>query len=340
MKRVGNLLPQIVDRDNLLRAFLRARRGCRAAREVVDFAADLDRNLARMAARIADGSIAVGRFTSFTICDPKPRRIFAPAFEERVLHHAIFAVAGPRLDRSLIDQTFACRKGFGTHAAVATAWRHSRRCTHVLQLDVRHYFDRIEHARLLARLRRLWKDEAVLALVARILASYEVEPGHGLPIGALTSQHLANAYLGAFDHFVKQRLGCRGYVRYMDDMLLFGDGPERLRGWLAAARAWLRAELGLELKPPLLRAVQHGFDFLGVRIRPSHCAMSGTRKRRWAAAMRRLAHACARGDLDDGAFARRAGAMLAHARTVRSRGFRGLVLRRLAAPLAAVAGPE
>jgi hypothetical protein len=331
MKREGNLLPRIVDRDNLLRAFLRASRGRRAAQEVVAFRADLDGNLARMAAQIVAGTIEVGRFTSFTIRDPKPRRIFAPAFAERVLHHAILAVAGPRLDHYLIDQTYACRLGHGTHAAVRAAQAYARRHSHVLQLDVRHYFDCIDHARLLGQLRRLWKDAAVLALVARIVRSYEVEPGKGLPIGALTSQHLANVHLGAFDHYAKEQLGCRGYVRYMDDMLLFGDDPGRLRDVLLASRTWLRGELGLELKPPQLRAVAHGFAFLGVRVRPSHLTLTGSRKRRFAVSMRRLWQGLATGSLDEAAFARRAGSMVAHARAVCSRGFRGAVLARLRA---------
>jgi RNA-directed DNA polymerase len=331
MKREGNLLGRIVARDNLLRAFLLASRGRRAAREVVELRTDLDRNLARMAEQITAGTIEVGRFTTFTIRDPKPRRIFAPAFAERVLHHAILAIGGPRLDRYLIDQTYACRLGHGTHAAVQQAQLYARQHSHVLQLDVRHYFDVIDHQRLLSLLRRLWKDPAVLALIARIVASYEVEPGLGLPIGSLTSQHLANVYLGAFDHFVKEQLGCRGYVRYMDDMLLFGDDAERLRAWLDVARGWLGDQLGLQIKPPQLRAVQHGFDFLGVRVRRSHLTLTGSRKRRWAVAMARLWHGLAQGELDEAAFARRAGSMVAHARSVCSRGFRGHVLSRLQA---------
>jgi RNA-directed DNA polymerase len=329
MKREGNLLPRIVDRDNLLRAFLLASRGRRAAADVVAFRDDLDGNLRRMARQIEDGTIEVGRFTRFTIRDPKPRSIFAPAFAERVLHQALMAVAAPRLDRYLSDQTYACRVGRGTHAAVDQAQKYARVFSHVLHLDVRHYFDAIDQDRLMGLLRRLWKDRAVLALVERIVRSYEVEPGKGLPIGALTSQHLANVYLGVFDHFAKERLGCRGYVRYMDDMLLFADGAEPLRQWLREARAWLEAELGLQLKPPVLRPVLHGFDFLGVRVWRRHRTLTGTRKRRWATSLRRLCRGLAAGVLDERAFAARSGSLMAHAASVRSRGLRASVLARL-----------
>ncbi len=331
MKREGNLLPRIVERDNLQRAFWKASKSRRAAKDVVAFQQDLDTNLARMAKAIEDGSIEVGRFTSFEIRDPKPRRIFAPRFEERVLHHAMMNVCGPRLDRYLIDHTYACRVGRGTHAAIAQAQQYARQWPFVLQLDVRHYFDAIDHERLLAQLARLWKDQALLALCERIVRSYEVEPGKGLPIGTLTSQHFANVYLGAFDHFAKGELKCHGYVRYMDDMLLFGASRAACREWLAVVSVWLREQLLVELKPPLVRDVGHGFDFLGTRVRPSHVVMSGSRKRRWAIGMRRLCRAFAMGTIDEAAFARRSEAMVAHAGQVASRGFREHVLQRLAA---------
>jgi hypothetical protein len=92
-------------------------------------------------------------------------------------------------------------------------------------------------------------------------------------------------------------------------MLLFGDDPERLRDWLAVARGWLWDQLGLQLKPPQLRAVPPGCDVLGVRVRRRHRNMTGSRKRRWAVAMARLWQGLAQGDLDEAAFARRAGSM-------------------------------
>ncbi len=330
MKRQGNLLPRIVERDNLLLAFWKASASRRASRDVVAFQQDLDGNLARMAVQIADGSIEVGRFTSFEIRDPKARRIFAPCFEERVLHHAIMNVAGERLDRYLIDQTYACRVGRGTHAAIAQAQQYARQWPFVLQLDVRHYFDCIDHEGLLAQLARLWKDKALLALCRRIVRSYEVEPGRGLPIGTLTSQHFANVYLGTFDHFAKGELQCQGYVRYMDDVLLFGPGRAQCREWLAAATAWLRDRLLLDLKPPRLRAVAAGFDFLGACVRPSHVLMTGSRQRRWATSLRRLCRALAMGRIDEATFGRRSEAMVAHAEHVASRSFRVHVLMRLA----------
>ena len=82
------------------------------------------------------------------------------------------------------------------------------------------YFDSISHGKLAAT---KFKDKALLNLFDRLLASYCVTEGRGLPIGNLTSQYFANFYLGFFDHYAKEKMQVKGYVRYMDDVLLFAD---------------------------------------------------------------------------------------------------------------------
>ncbi|MEK7324389.1 MAG: RNA-directed DNA polymerase, partial [Chloroflexota bacterium] len=93
----------------------------------------------------------------------------------------------------------------------------------------------------------------------------------GLPIGNLTSQFWANVYLNDFDHFVKQELKCRGYVRYVDDFLLFGDDKAQLWGWRSAIIDYL-AGLRLRLHEDRAQAtpVTSGIPFLGFRVYPTH----------------------------------------------------------------------
>src|SRR5271157_5946180 len=97
--RVG--LEDIADLHNLAAAFHAAARGKRGRAEIEVFRAYLDRELATLRTELLNGTVAVGVARSFRIRDPKPRIIRAPAFRERVLHHAIMAHAGPVLDRSL-----------------------------------------------------------------------------------------------------------------------------------------------------------------------------------------------------------------------------------------------
>ncbi len=108
------------------------------------------------------------------------------------MHHAVALVCEPVLERLLIADTFACRRGKGREAAVERAKQFATRYPWFLKLDIRKYFNSVDHERLIALLGRRFKDRRLLDLFDRIIASYEVTPGTGVPIGSLTSQYFAN----------------------------------------------------------------------------------------------------------------------------------------------------
>ncbi len=220
-----------------------------------------------------------GNYTYFDIHEPKLRRVAAAPFRDRVVHHALVRVLEPLFEKKFIEDSYACRRGKGTHAGVRRCAEFARRYPVVLKCDIRRYFPSIDHEILRHRIGKTIADPQVMALIHKILASHEdgrrtewgedlfdvrVRP-HGLPIGNLTSQFFANIYLDGFDHFVKQKLGVKGYVRYVDDFLLFGESREqaRLRG--VAIRKYL-ADLRLEIHPDkyrLCRTEREGADFCG-----------------------------------------------------------------------------
>ena len=275
----------IADQENLREAVLAASRGKRHRSDQQAFVADLDRNLADLRLGILDGTVPVGRGSTFVIHDPKRRTIHAPVFAERVLHHAIMRPLGPILDRRLIHHSYACRLGKGQRAALDHASACARRCAWYLQLDVRAYFASVPHAVLLERLRRILAGDAALNLLERIIRAHANAPGCGLPIGALTSQHLANVYLDPCDRCATDLGRCGGYVRYMDDLVVWDDDRERLRQILADLTT-TAATLGLAFKPPRLNRSTHGLSFLGWRIFPDvrHLDQRGRERlaRRWA----------------------------------------------------------
>jgi len=137
---------------------------------------------------VADGENSFWTFCYFTIHDPKERTICAANFRERVMHHALMNVCEPALERAAIFDSYACRQGKGQLAAVQRAESYARRYGWFLKLDVRKYFDSIDHAVLRGLLREKFKDVVVLALFDQVLASYQTAPGRGLPIGNLTAQ--------------------------------------------------------------------------------------------------------------------------------------------------------
>ena len=158
MKRSAVGLAEIADWHNLAAAFHAAARGKRGRGDVEAFRASLDSELAAMRAGLLAGTLKPGPMRCFRIRDPKPRLIHAPCFRDRVLHHAIMAHVGPVLDRSLVFDTYACRTGKGTLAAVRRASEHARRYEWFGQIDVRAYFASIDHAVLFRLLERKFKD--------------------------------------------------------------------------------------------------------------------------------------------------------------------------------------
>ncbi|MFN9416225.1 MAG: reverse transcriptase domain-containing protein [Pirellula sp.] len=329
MKRVGGMYEPILELDNFLVAFHRAARGKRYRAEVREFQDGLPNWLASIADRLSRGSFAFGRFHQFLIHDPKERIITAPCFEERVVHHAIMNVCEPVLDHWLIDDTFACRIGRGREAAVVRAMQFCRAQPWCLKLDVREYFDSIDHDRLLSLLTRRFKEVPLQELFHRIVRSFRGAHGMGLPIGSLMSQHFANFYLGWLDRYVKEALQVRGYVRYMDDMLLWGDDRRELQHVQGECERFAGDELRLEFKPAQIRRVERGISFLGCRLFPTHVELNRRSKQRWKRRVRFLEKAYRLGLLSDLDLQKRLTSLTAFAKSgrVRSWKFRTSVLK-------------
>lgn len=280
MKRAGGIIEQAADLDNLLLAFYRAQRGKQWKSEVRHFREGLWDNLEQLRQQLLQGKVDVGHYTLFTIFDPKQRQICAAAFPERVLHHALMLACHPYFERHLIAHTYATRIGKGTYAALDEAHRNCSHYPYVAKLDVRKYFDSIDHAILIRQIERMFKDRVLLRVLTDIIESYHsTSPGIGLPIGNLTSQYFANHYLSPLDHYLKEQLHVEAYVRYMDDMLLFGRSRATLKQQVEAVEQYAAERLNLQLKPPLLTSTAQGVNFLGYRLR-GHCIGLCSRSRR------------------------------------------------------------
>jgi retron-type reverse transcriptase len=247
-----------------------------------------------------------GCYNTFTIYEPKERLITAAPFADRAAHHAIMNVVEPYLERFSIHDSYACCCGKGLHAAVARAKQYQQRYPWFLKLDIRKYFESIDHGVLLSLLERLFKDRDLLELLARIVHSSAAAPGKGLPIGNLTSRHFANFYLGYLDHFVKDELGCRAYVRYMDDFRLWADSKEELKTMRVRVEQFLSARLKLEFKESATRLAYsvYGMPFLGFRLFPHTIRLKRESLRRFASKVKRYDHLVRHGRINQGKAAR------------------------------------
>lgn len=193
---------------------------------------------------------------------------------------------GPILDRALVPSTFACRQGKGSLAAVFHAQKRCLRNPWFVKMDVRRYFDSIDHIILMRLLARKFKGPGVLGLFERTLAGYHTQPGKGLPIGALTSQYFANFYLDGFDRGLLAQGLVKSHVRYMDDVVCWCESRQAARTVLKFARVWLSEKRKLELKAnaQVHRSVL-GMSFLGFLIQPNRLSLSKRRKIRYRKAL-------------------------------------------------------
>lgn len=281
MKRTGNLALKVADPDNLRLAFWKAQKGKSFKANVIGYKNMLDSNLMNLREEILSANVVVGNYSYFTIFDPKERTICAADFHERVLQHALMNVCHDVFDRYQICHSYASRKGKGTYAAIEQAKKNQRKFKWYLKLDIRKYFDTIDHSVLLTMLQRKIKDRIVLKIFEKIIESYHLMQGKGLPIGNLTSQYFANHYLGKADHFVTEYLKVPAYIRYMDDMVLWGNDKSRLKEIGLTYREFITDDLKLTFKTFSVNKTNQGLPFCGYLIFPQKVLLKSKSKKRF-----------------------------------------------------------
>ena len=265
------------------------------------------------------------------VYEPKPRKICAADIRDRVVHHAICNVLGPFFEAFSIYDTYACRKDKGTHRAIRRAQALSRKNRYFLKIDVEKFFERVDHQKLKELLARKIKDRKLLDLLDRIIDHPipDGAPGKGLPIGNLTSQYFANFYLGYLDHLVKDAMGVGPYIRYMDDMLIFGNDKAALHRHLAEIRGFLQDKLllGLKGRATILAPITQGIPFLGVRIFPGLIRLQPSGWTRFKKKLRSREKAYLEGEIDERAFVQSAQSLLGHIQHADTRHLRRDFLR-------------
>jgi hypothetical protein len=268
-------------------------------------------HVATMSAELADRLFTrvwkPGECTRFAVQEPKLREVIAPAFADRVVESWLVTLAETALDRLFIEDSYANRKGKGTLAAVLKAQQCMRKPGNAfcLQLDVRSFFYSIHRPTLLRDwlkfLRGLSLSAHRLALAEHVSSALltrvpkenfrtvrssrsllmalpvhksllHASPDTGLPIGSAASQYFANFYLNGLDHFVKHELRIKSYLRYMDDLLLFGLDSAVLMRQKDAIAGYLHDRLRLLLHPAktLLSKSSQGIEYLGYRVYPHY----------------------------------------------------------------------
>jgi RNA-directed DNA polymerase len=333
MRRAGHLFEHVASFAALHQAAHKAARGKRGKPATAAFLVNLELEILALQRELRDKTYRPRPYRTFSVAEPKPRTISAADFRDRVIHHALCSVLEPLFERAAIFDSYACRTGKGAHAAVLRAQSFCRRSGYFLKLDVRKFFETADHAVLKALLRRSVKDPDVLWLVDTIIdhGAPGSPPGKGLPIGNLTSQHLANHCLTSVDRFVKQELRVPDYLRYMDDSLLFGDDKARLWEARDRIRDFLHERLALDLKDKatILAPVCEGLPFLGFRIWGRLIRLDPRTARRFRSKLRGTHHGLAAGTIHEEDAIRSGGSLIGHVAFANTLQFRRSFFARL-----------
>jgi hypothetical protein len=177
----------------------------------------------------------------------KWRTIVMPAFRDQIVHWMIMLRLEPHMTKTFVSHTIAAIPKRGP-ALAHKAMRHWAKCHKtetrwIIKADIKHYYQNIDHEILLTMLSKRIRDRKVIAVIESIVRQYK----DGLPLGFYLSQWLSNFYLCEFDHYVKETLGVKHYLRYVDD-LFFGVRSKSMAKRVVKAIRTVLHKLGLRIK--------------------------------------------------------------------------------------------
>ncbi|GMX59005.1 MAG: RNA-directed DNA polymerase [Candidatus Microsyncoccus archaeolyticus] len=267
MKRKGNLFEKICSFENIYLAYLKARKGKKIKRDILEFNYYLEYNLVDIRNSIEKQKYIHGIYKEFMVHDSKKRLIRAPLFKDRTIHHSLCNIIEPIFEKSFIFDSYACRKKKGSHKGIKrlTLFLKDNKEKYCLKCDISKYFDSIDQIILFSLIKKKIKDKKTIWLISQIINSFNKETKIGIPIGNLTSQLFANIYLNELDQFVKHNLKQKRFIRYMDDFLILGKEKRKMHFLKEKIRGFLKNNLKLKLNPkkanvaPLFK----GIEFLG-----------------------------------------------------------------------------
>ncbi len=315
MKRINNLFNSITSYENLLIASRLAMKGSGKTAATCKYFYHWETEILQLQTELLNGIYRPGSYRYFIIYDPKERVIAVAPFRDRVVHHAVVRILTPIYERVFIHDSYATRPCKGTHAAIKRAQKFIRQWPWYLKADIEKYFNNVDHEILLGIIERKIKDRQLLKLLDRIIRNTPTS-GIGIPIGNLTSQFLANVYLDPLDHKIKDQIGVKGYLRYMDDFVLFGYSKKELLDLKCSVDHFLSERLRLCLKSnsTWLNRSSHGLSFLGMRIFPRFIRVKPENRKRSLKRMSNIVKKWEIGEIEEERMAKSLASIVGHLR--------------------------
>ncbi len=282
MKTYKNLFSKIFDNDLVEECIMTASKGKRHKRPVKRVIENKEEYARKVLTILSDSNFTFKKYKTVHINEgtlKKDRTIVTPLFyPDQIIHHLIVSQIKPIIMKSLYEHAYGSIPGRGVHIAKKQLEKwirtYGNKRFYVFKCDIKHFYDSINHSILKNKFQRKITDNEFLDLLFKLIDSFEEEPNKGIPKGFYTSQWFANFYLTEFDHFIKEQLHVKHYIRYMDDIVLLDTNKRRLRKNAKELEKFLNDKLDLELKAnwQLYRFVDkdnkngRDIDFMGFRF--------------------------------------------------------------------------
>ena len=258
------------DFESLYESHLKAQHGVIWKGSVAWFSLHAPEQILQLSNELREGSYAPKPPITFTITHPKKRDILAVAYRDRVYQRSINdRILYPVMTRSFVKENGACQIGKGTSYCIDLFRKQLRRFYinhgldgYILQIDIRKYYPSMRHD-VVKEMFRKKLDPETYETVAWILDNqYEGDIGYNP--GSQMVQIAGISLLNGIDHFIKQKLHIKDYIRVMDDMVLIHESREYLEICLEAIREELSL-LHLEVHDEKTQIVpmKDGITFLG-----------------------------------------------------------------------------
>ena len=243
MKRVNNIYHQLYNFDNLFKVFDMVCKKIKNKRKVNLIIDNKIGIITKAYNDLVNNTYTPGKYKEFYIYEPKKRLIIETSMYDKYINHLVSEIILKETILScLIDSNVASRKNKGTKYGLYLYYKYlsyyKRRYQefYILKIDIKGFFSNINHYILIDKLKRKIKDQDALNIIIKIINSYD----NGLPIGLYSSQLLSIFYLNDFDHYIKETLKIKHYIRYQDDIIIFHQDKEYLKDILIVIKNKLK----------------------------------------------------------------------------------------------------
>ena len=284
-KTIKNLYDKKLTFQKLLEAHKRASINKTNKPELLKFNIDLETNIINILNSLKKGIYKPGKYREFVVYEPKERKIKSLPYKDRIVQQwYIEEFIKPYMYNRFIKDTYACLENKGTHKAVEKVQKYMRIMKnkynnyYILKCDIKKYFYNIDKTILITILKKYINDKKIIDLTSIIL---DDGTSIGIPIGNYTSQWFANIYLNELDHYIKEDLKIKYYVRYMDDFICLCKTKEECKDNLFKIKKFLNDNLNLELNhKSRYYPSSMGINFCGFRIYENYRLLRNRYKRK------------------------------------------------------------